>query len=161
MGVKRDHLVNFSTAGRVITFILLGWVTFYYQQLIQIFFLYKKWLEAWCVVFTVTKHWGGYCSFGASVLKFIFQHKKMKLWNKWSFVQNKTDYLIIHHTFIIQYINLSKYIKWISRSIFLKGFTHANISLCHNGSLVSRVWTASNYSKDYWILKFSRKILHL
>jgi len=46
------------------------------------FFLYKKWLEAWCVVFTVTKHWGGYCSFGASVLKFIFQHKKMKLWNK-------------------------------------------------------------------------------
>jgi hypothetical protein len=104
--------------------------------------LYKKWLEAWCVVFTVTKHWGGYCSFGASFLKFIFQHKEMKLWNKWSFVQNKTDYLIIHHTFTVQYITLSKYIKWISRSIFLKGFTHANTSLYHNGSLVSRVWTA-------------------
>jgi hypothetical protein len=37
MGGNRDHLVNFSTAGSVLTFILLGWVTFCYQQLIQIF----------------------------------------------------------------------------------------------------------------------------
>jgi len=84
----------------------------------------------------------------------------MKLWNKWSFMQNKTHYLIIHHAFTIQYITLlSKYIKWISRGIFLKSFTHVNTSLCYNGSLVSRVWTASNYSKDYWIFKFSRKVL--
>ena len=111
IGGKRDHLVNFSTAGRVLTFILLGWVTFYYQQLMQIF-LYKKWCEAWCAVFTVTKHWGGYCSFGVSFLKIIFQHKKLKLWNKWSFVQSKRDYLIIHHALIIQYITLlPKYIK--------------------------------------------------
>jgi len=27
-GGKRDHLVKFSTAGRVLTFILFGWVTF-------------------------------------------------------------------------------------------------------------------------------------
>ena len=26
---KRDHLVKFSTAGRVFTFLLLGWITFY------------------------------------------------------------------------------------------------------------------------------------
>ena len=38
-------------------------------------FLYKKWYAAWCLVFTVTKHWGGYCSFGALFLKYIFQHK--------------------------------------------------------------------------------------
>ena len=34
--------------------------------------------EAWYVLFTVTKHWGGYCSFGALFLKFLFQHKRMK-----------------------------------------------------------------------------------
>jgi len=37
MGGKRDLLVNFSIAGRVLTFIPLGWVTFYYQQLMQSF----------------------------------------------------------------------------------------------------------------------------
>jgi hypothetical protein len=42
------------------------------------FFLYKTWHEAWYMVFTVTKHWGGYCSFGALFMKFIFQHKRMK-----------------------------------------------------------------------------------
>jgi hypothetical protein len=38
MGVRgeRYNLVNFSTAGTVLTFIQLGWVTFYYQQLMQI-----------------------------------------------------------------------------------------------------------------------------
>ena len=53
--------------------------------------LYKMWREAWCMVFTITKHWGGYCRFGASFLNFVFQNKKLKLWNKWSFVQNKTS----------------------------------------------------------------------
>jgi len=41
MGGKRDHLANFSITGRGLTFILLGWVTFYYQQLMQIL-MYKN-----------------------------------------------------------------------------------------------------------------------
>jgi len=50
MGGNRDHLINFSTAERVVTFILLGWITFYYQQLMQIFCIkcdVKH--DAWCL----------------------------------------------------------------------------------------------------------------
>jgi len=49
-----------------------------------------------------------------------------------------------------------KYIKWIVRGVFLHAFTHANTGLKgQNGSLVSRVWTASNYTKVHfssWLL---------
>jgi hypothetical protein len=77
MGKKRDHLVYFSTAGRVLTFILLGWVTFYYQQLMPIFCI-KGDMKHESGVYS-DKTVGGYCSFGASFLKFIFQQKKIKL----------------------------------------------------------------------------------
>ena len=144
-GREERALANFSIAWRWLTFILLGWVTFYYQQLMQIL-MYKIWREAWCVVSTMTKHWGGYCSFGASFQKFIFQHQKMILWNKWSFVQNKT--LSPYTSCLNNSVPFPKDRKLISRGVFLKAFTHANTSLYLNGSLVSKVWTASNCSKD-------------
>ena len=127
MGGNRDHLVNFSTAGKH---------------------------DMCCLQRQNT-------GVDIAVLVHCFWNSYFNI-KGWSFVQNKTHYVIIHHAFTIQYITLlSKYIKWISRGISLKAFTHVNTSLCHNGSLVSRVWTASNYSKDYYILKFSRKILNL
>ena len=140
---ERDHLVNFSTAGRVLTFILLGWVTFYYQQLMQIFCL-KSDVEhdAWCLQWQNT-------GVGIAGLVHHFWNSYFNI-KRWNFVQNKTDFLIIHLALIIQYITLlPKCIKWISRRVFLKAFTHANTSLCHSGSLVCTVWTASTYSKHY------------
>ena len=47
----------------------------------------------------------------------LFEHKKIKLWNKWHFVENKTE--IIQHVLKMQHIYLlPKYIKWISRGVF-------------------------------------------
>jgi hypothetical protein len=74
----RDHLVNFSTAGRVLNLHPAG-VCHFLLPTIDTNFFYKKSREAWCMVFTITKQWGGYCSFGAMFLKFIFQHNRMKL----------------------------------------------------------------------------------
>jgi len=36
-GKEQRSLGKLSTAGKVLTFILLGWVIFYYQQLMQFF----------------------------------------------------------------------------------------------------------------------------
>ena len=42
-------------------------------------FLDQEWCETWCMVYTITKYWGGYLNFGAWFLKIIFfQHKKIK-----------------------------------------------------------------------------------
>ena len=55
----------------------------------------------------------------------LFEQKKVKLWNKQHFVENKAE--IIHHVLKIMQISLlPKYIKSISWGVFLLVFVYAN-----------------------------------
>ena len=52
----------------------------------------------------------------------LFEQKKIK-WNKWHFEENKTE--IMYRVLKLQQISfLSKYIKLISRSVFLSVFIY-------------------------------------
>ena len=55
----------------------------------------------------------------------LFEQKKIKLWNKQHFVENKAE--IIHHVLKIAYISLfPKYTKSISWGVLLHVFVYAN-----------------------------------
>jgi hypothetical protein len=55
----------------------------------------------------------------------LVEQKKIKLWNKWHSVENKTD--ILQHVLKMQYISLlPKHIKLISRGVFLHAFVYVN-----------------------------------
>jgi len=56
-----------------------------------------------------------------------FQQKKIMLWKKWHFVENKTQ--IMQHILKMQLISLlSKYIKGISRAVYIKGISRTVVS---------------------------------
>jgi hypothetical protein len=57
----------------------------------------------------------------------LFEQKKIKLWNKWHFVEKKME--IMQHFLKMQYISLLlKYITCISRDVFLiHVFMYVNI----------------------------------
>ena len=57
----------------------------------------------------------------------LFEQKKIKLWNKWHFVEKKVE--IMQHFLKMQYISLLlKYIKYICRDVFfIHVFMYVNI----------------------------------
>jgi hypothetical protein len=67
----------------------------------------------------LTFKWQGLClNFSSWFIKnVLFEQKKIKLWSKQNFVENKTE--IMQHILKMQQISLlPKYIKWICRGVF-------------------------------------------
>jgi hypothetical protein len=49
----------------------------------------------------LVSYWGGYLNFSARFMKnVLFEHKKIKFWNKWHYVNNETE--IMEHVLKMQ-----------------------------------------------------------
>ena len=144
-------------------------------------FLDKEWRETWCVVYTTTKYCGGYLNFGAGFLKIIFfQCKKIKYEINWVLLKIKQIVWLYSMPWKFSIFPCCLNIQNELLGVFSYKHSHMQTKIFRgqNGSLVSRVWTASFFSKvhfsswllwmwgrhwipNYEILKFSSNILHL